>query len=323
MNGCGTGLVWSSRYLEHATGPLHPERPDRLRAIHAALRTRNLLQQLTLIEPRQADLAAIERVHDPDYIRHFREACARGNPHIDTPECPLSPVTFDIARLAVGGVLDAVDAVMAGRVRNAFCPVRPPGHHAEEDQAMGFCYFNNVAIAAEHLRSCHGLNRVAILDWDVHHGNGTQHHFEREADVLVCNIHQHPNTLFPGTGFEWEQGIGPGLGATVNAPMMPGADDEDYRVAFEERLLPALRAFRPEFLLVCVGFDPHRDDPLAQIELSTEMFGWMTVQAMTVAEESCAGRLVSILEGGYDLQASAESALAHVEALTGTRAPTP
>lgn len=314
-----TGFVWSPRFLEHDTGRGHPERSERLRAVHEHLGATGLLDGLAVLDPSPADLALVAAVHEADYIDRFRAACAEGRAWLDTPECPLREMSFEIARLAAGAGIVAVDAVLEGVIRNAFCAVRPPGHHAERALAMGFCYFNNVAVAAEHLRRNRGIRRVAILDWDVHHGNGTQHHFEADPDVFFCSIHQHPHTLYPGTGFEWEKGHGAGVGATLNVPMMPGSGDDDYARAFEAKILPAIEAFRPEFLLVSAGFDAHRDDPLAQIELTTAAFAWMTARAVELAESVCAGRLVSLLEGGYHLQALAESAAAHVEQLARRR----
>lgn len=280
-------------------------------------RERGLFEAVQTVEPVAADVALIQRVHEPEYVDRFRQACTDNQGSLDTPECPVCPVSFDVARLAAGAAVTAVDAVMAGTIRNAFCPVRPPGHHAERGFAMGFCYFNNVAIAAEHLRERHGLKRIAILDWDVHHCNGTQHHFESDPGVLVCSIHQHPYTLFPGTGFEWEKGSGPGVGATLNVPMMPGSSDTDYRAAFESKILPAIQAFKPQFLLASTGFDAHREDPLAEIELTTDAFAWMSQQAVALAEALCAGRLVTVLEGGYNFQVLAECARVHVEQLAG------
>ena len=207
--------------------------------------------------------------------------------------------------------MQTVDAIMAGRFRNAFCPIRPPGHHAERRAAMGFCFFNNIAVAAEYLRTQHHLKRIALLDWDVHHGNGTQHHVEEDPDTLFMSLHQHPYTLFPGTGFEEERGIG----NVYNLPMTPGAGDDEYRRAFEETILPTVTQFKPEFILACIGFDPHHRDPLAQIELTTEMFGWITTQVRALADSLCDGRFVTLLEGGYDLDTVAECTQAHVEAL--------
>lgn len=312
-----TAVVLSARYLEHDTGPYHPERPARLEAICEHFRDRGVMEVVNLIEPVPADLALIQRVHEPEYVERFRQACEQHLDSVDTLECPVSPQSFEVARLAAGAAVTAIDAIMAGTIRNAFCPVRPPGHHAERGFAMGFCYFNNAAIAAEYLRSRYGLERVAILDWDVHHANGSQHHFEADPDVLVCSIHQHPYTLFPGTGFEYEKGCGAGVSATINVPMMPGSGDDDYRRAFDSKILPALEAFKPQFLLVSTGFDAHRDDPLAQIELTTSAFAWMSAQAVAVADSLCDGRLVSVLEGGYDLQTLAECSRVHVEQLTG------
>lgn len=312
-----TGFVWSARYLEHGTGASHPERPGRVQAIAAHFQEMGLFEAVQQVEPVAADLELIQRVHEAEYVNRFREACAQDRGHIDTPECPVVPASFEVARLAAGAMVTAVDAVMAGKLRNAFCPVRPPGHHAERGFAMGFCYFNNVAIAAEHLRAHHGLKRVAILDWDVHHCNGTQHHFESDPNVFVCSIHQHPYTLFPGTGFEWERGSGPGVGATLNVPMTAGNSDREYRAAFEAKIMPAIQEFEPEFLLVSTGFDAHRDDPLGEIELTTEAFAWMSQQAVALAESLCAGRLVSVLEGGYDLPTLAECARVHVEQFAG------
>ncbi len=311
-----TAFVYSQRYLDHDTGPAHPERPERLRAIHRQLEQSGSLKRCLPIEPTPADPSLVERVHDRDHIERFRRACLQHAPIIDTPDCPISPASFDVALLAAGGVIAAVDAVMQARARNAFCAVRPPGHHAERRMAMGFCFFNNVAIAAEFVHARYGIEHVAILDWDVHHGNGTQHHFEADPDVFFCSIHQHPATLYPGTGYAGERGRGPGLGTTLNVPMSPGSGDEEYQQAFDEQILPALSAFKPGFILVSAGFDAHRDDPLAHIELSTEMFGWMTSRVVQLAESLCGGRLVSTLEGGYNLSALADSVQTHLESLS-------
>ncbi len=306
-------MVWSDRYLEHDTGPHHPECADRLSGIHDKLSRAGVFQSTIPIEPRPVDLALVHHVHTPDYVERFRQRCEKGLPYLDTTECPMSPATFEIARLAVGGMVQACDEVMTGRLDSAFCAVRPPGHHAEQAKAYGFCYFNNLAIAAEHLRHNHGLRRIAIVDWDVHHGNGTQHHFEADPNVLFISLHQDPLTLFPGTGFEDEVGIGPGVGATVNCSMAPGSTDEHYRQAFEQRILPRIADFAPEFLLVSAGFDAHRDDPLASMELSTEVFEWMTVQCVRQMRSLGRPRVVSVLEGGYHVEALGDCVLAHLQ----------
>ncbi len=310
-----TAVVYSYRCLAHEVPPGHPERPDRLRTIHHRLHKNGLGALIDWIEPEPIDLACVEWVHTGVYIERFRRACERGDSYLDTGDCPICPVSFDTARIAAGGAIAAVDAVMSGEHHNAFGAVRPPGHHAERKHAMGFCFFNNIAIAAEHLRKRHGLKRLAILDWDVHHGNATQHHFEADPDVFFCSIHENPATMYPGTGYECERGVGAGEGATLNVPMLAASDDDDYRRAFEEKILPALHRFAPEFLLVSTGFDAHRADPIAHIQLTTPMFGWMTRAALDVARKHCQGRLVSFLEGGYNLAALADSVELHVEEL--------
>ena len=307
-----TGLVWSDDYLRHDTGPHHPERPARLEAVHEGLTRSGLLNRCQVITPSPVDLKLVERVHATEYISQFRNACKLGQHTLNTPDCAICPASFEIACLAAGGTVAAVDAVMAGEVRNAFCPVRPPGHHAERRAAMGFCFFNNIAIAAEHLRTRWGLRRIALLDWDVHHGNGTQHHFDQDPDTLFISLHQHPYTLFPGTGFEEERGVG----NVINLPIVPGSGDDEYRRAFEETVLPATTAFKPEFILGDVGFDAHYRDPLAQLELTTDMFGWIAEKVRALADSLCDGKLVTVLEGGYDLAAIAECTQAHVESLT-------
>lgn len=311
----GTGIVFSERFIDHDTGPHHPERPDRLRAVRDRLESSGLLSEVQLVQPSEVDPELVELVHPAEYVSKLRSACENRSGHVDTPECPVQSHTLEIAMLAAGGVVNGVDAVMEGRLCNVFCAVRPPGHHAERRRAMGFCYLNNIAIAAEHLRTRHKLDRVAIVDFDVHHGNGTQHQFERDSSVLFCSLHQDPRTLFPGTGFDWERGQGEGAGATINVPLLPGSDDDDYQRTFEERILPALEDFKPQFLLVSAGFDAHARDPLANLEATDTGFRWMSDRLVEMARELCEGRLVSTLEGGYDLEALASSVQQHVEAL--------
>lgn len=312
-----TGIVWSDVFLQHDTGPHHPERAERLQSIHDRLASTGLLTRCRVITPEPVDLSLVERVHAGEYIGRFQEACEQGRHSIDTSDCAICPISFDAARLAAGAVVAAVDQVMAGRCANVFCPVRPPGHHAEYRAAMGFCFFNNIAIGAEYLRVRYGLQRLVILDWDVHHGNGTQHHFEADPDLLFISLHQHPYTLFPGTGFAQETGVGDGVNTTMNIPLMPGSSDDEYREAFDLQVLPAISKFKPEFILVSTGFDAHVCDPLAQINLQTESFAWMTRETRALAESLCGGRLVTVVEGGYHLEALADCTQAHVEALGG------
>ena len=226
----------------------------------------------------------------------------------------ICPPSFDIARLAVGGTFEAIDAVMDGRVDAAFCPVRPPGHHAERDQAMGFCLFGNVAAAARYAQDTYGLERVAIVDWDVHHGNGTQHIFQEDPTVFYFSIHQFPHYPWRSGGIE-EIGEGAGRGATLNAPMEAGSGDAEYLRVFDERLLPALAKYEPEFVLVSAGFDAHEDDPLSGVRVTQSGFVEMTRRVMDIAGTHAGGRLVSVLEGGYNLEGLAACVEVHLRAL--------
>ncbi len=310
-----TGWCYDSRFLLHKTGPGHPERPERLRAIARALGDAGLLKRVTPLAFGPADVGAIEAVHSAAHIERVRRACADGDAIIDSADCPICSDSYEAARLAVGAVMAACDAVMRGEVDNAFCMVRPPGHHAERETAMGFCLFNNVAIAARHLQRQWKVGRVLILDWDVHHGNGTQHAFVDDPTVFYCSMHEHPSFRYPGTGHHSEKGYAAGAGYTLNIPMLPGATDDDYQRAFVETFLPAARAFRPEFVIVSAGFDAHEADPLASVELTDAGFEFLTQGTLELAAECCAGRLVSSLEGGYDLDALARCAATHVAQL--------
>ncbi len=310
-----TGLVYDDRFLEHETGAGHPERPQRLAAIRRYLERTGLWSLPTRIEPFAADNELLLTNHTREYIDRLAAACIAGRSHIDCVDSAICPRSCEVARWAVGGVIRAVDEVMTGTLKNAFCAVRPPGHHAEADRSMGFCLFNNIALAARRLIAQHGLGRVLILDWDVHHGNGTQHSFDADPRVFYCSFHQHPATLYPGTGYADERGIGEGVGTTLNIPFLPGAGDREYREAFETLFLPAARAFDPQFVLISAGFDAHRDDPLAQINLETLSFEWLSREMTAFAKATCGGRLVSILEGGYDLDALGDCASIHLRAL--------
>ncbi len=255
----------------------------------------------------------LARVHDAAHIETVESAVALGARVLDEGDTHISAGSFRAALAAAGGAVRAVDGVLEGTWENAFVAVRPPGHHAERAQALGFCLFNNAAIAAAHLREARGLSRVAILDWDVHHGNGTQHLFESDPTVFYASIHQWP--LYPGTGRADERGIGAGEGTTLNSPQPPGAGDREWLQSWEETILPAVEAFRPDFLIVSAGFDAHARDPLAQTRLTTGAFAAMTESARELSRRCCGGRLVSLLEGGYDLDALAESVEAHLSAL--------
>jgi acetoin utilization deacetylase AcuC-like enzyme len=313
-----TGLVFDDRYLRHLTGPLHPESPERLRAALRGLEEAGLMSDLVRVPARPAPQHWIEAVHHIDYIMRFEEACLLGFDEFETPDNAICADTYEAATVAVGGVLEACRLVMAGEIDNAFCAVRPPGHHAELNQPMGFCYFNNVAIAARYLQREFGVGRVGIVDFDVHHGNGTEHLFNEDPTVFYYSIHEHPTFAFPGTGRDFDKGIGPGFGFTLNTPMLPGSGDKEYREAMERDLLPAFSAFEPEFILVSTGFDAHADDDMSGINLTAEGFVWIMETIADLAERHAGGRLVSVLEGGYSIERLPALIRDHVRVLLGT-----
>jgi acetoin utilization deacetylase AcuC-like enzyme len=234
---------------------------------------------------------------------------------VDVPDCAIGPETYSIARLAAGGVVNAARAIANGEVKRAFCAVRPPGHHAERDRAMGFCFFNNIALAAYTLKDEFDIQRLLILDWDVHHCNGTQNAFLVDPSVQVISLHGHPNYLYPGTGFEEETGIEAGRGYTMNIPFMPGAGDDDFHKAFKQRIIPAIGRFAPQVILLSVGFDAHVDDPIGNLALSDEVYDWMTEVMLELADKHCDGRLLSVLEGGYNLDVLRRCVTQHVKLL--------
>jgi acetoin utilization deacetylase AcuC-like enzyme/formylglycine-generating enzyme required for sulfatase activity len=308
-----TGFHYDEVYLKHKTGDTHPEKPRRLTAIVERLQTTGLLSQLVEIEGRAAPLEWLTTVHTPEYVERVKQACREGASYIDSTDTPVSSESYDVAVSAVGGVLSAIDAVMEGKVRNAFCAVRPPGHHALKDKAMGFCLFNNVAIAARYIQKKHKLEKILIVDWDVHHGNGTQEMFYEDPTVLYFGVHRYP--FYPGTGSEAEKGRGKGLNTTVNVPLPAGSGDVEFMRAFKEKCIAAALEFRPDFVLVSAGFDAHVEDPLGGMKVTPAGFRQISRIVKEVAEECCGGRLVSVLEGGYDLQGLSESVEAHLRAM--------
>jgi len=304
-----TTLLYTHRAcLEHDPGGYHPESPARLRAILGGL-DQPEFSALERREAPRAELDEVARVHPRAYIEAVLAAVPqRGHAALDA-DTVLSPRSGEAALRAVGAVCAAVDAVTEGEADNAFCAVRPPGHHAEADHAMGFCVFNSIAIGAQRARQKHGLERAAVIDFDVHHGNGTQAIFENNPHVFYASTHQSP--LYPGTGGRSETGVG----NIVNVPLRPMSGSAEFRFAFNEFILPALEDFRPDFILISAGFDAHRADPLAQLMLVEADYAWVTERLMACAARHCQGRIVSALEGGYDLDALAASVAAHVRAL--------
>ena len=307
-----TLLVTHQSFLAHDTGPGHPERPDRMRAIDKALSHEAFTALIRAEAPLRDDAETwIAQAHPRDYIEAIKDARpSEGEAAVRLdPDTVLSPGTWEAALRAVGAGLHAVDEVMGRRATNAFCQVRPCGHHAEAQRAMGFCLFNNVAIAAMYARKKHGAERVAVVDFDVHHGNGTQDIFWNDKDLFFASTHQMP--LYPGTGSLSETGVG----NICNAPLRPGDDGRPFREAFESRILPNLKAFSPDLVLISAGFDAHRDDPLANLALVEADFAWATDQLTAVAAKQSNRRVVSILEGGYNLAALARSTAVHVKGL--------
>ncbi|MGQ0666803.1 MAG: histone deacetylase family protein [Nitrospiraceae bacterium] len=308
-----TGFIYHPAYLDHDMGTGHPESPDRLRAILRQLEQSGTAARLTRIEPRKADDEWITHVHTPHYVAALnRQSPASGRVSLD-PDTTMSPGSLAAAYLAAGGVLAGVDAIMTKQVDQVFCAVRPPGHHAEAGRAMGFCLFNNVAIAARYVQKKYGLTRVLIVDWDVHHGNGTQHSFEDDPSILFFSTHQYPH--YPGTGRASERGKGAGEGFTINVPMEAGEGDNEYRAVFHQALVPAADDFRPEFVIISAGFDAHRDDPLANMGLTEEGYADLTGIVAGIAKRHAQRRILSSLEGGYNLRALAASVDAHIKAL--------
>ena len=308
-----TGFVYHDRFLDHDTGPGHPECAKRLKAITNHLKEIKLWQQLQHLIIDEAPEEWLLLAHSMEHLKYLRQVCSQGMTTLDGGDTCSCSESYNIALLAAGGVLAATDAVMNGLLQNIFCAVRPPGHHAERDKAMGFCLLNNVAVAARYAQRKYNAERIAIIDWDVHHGNGTQHIFYDDKSVLYISTHQYP--FYPGTGSRSEKGIGEGEGYTLNIPMFAGSGEQEFIEVFTKEVIPSIKSYHPDLIFISAGFDAHRDDPLANLELTEESFAKLTSIVAETAAKVCNGHIISILEGGYNLTALARSVEAHLKAM--------
>lgn len=312
-----TGFIFSSNYLYHRTRVGHPESPNRISRMLKTINKNEAYNSLVTLEPYMPDRSLIEKVHHPDYLNAFKRSVKEGKKYFQTRDCSISRESYETSLLAVGGVMAGIDAVLNKRVENVFCVVRPPGHHAGKDYAMGFCFFNNVAVGTIYARKIYGVERIFILDWDVHHGNGTQDIFYEDDLTYFCSIHEHPTFCYPGTGRRIDRGQGLGSGFTLNVPLRPHTVDREVIEKFEEEVIPEMERFRPDLIMISAGFDAHKDDPIADLDLSEYSFEYMTRRVCEIADTYCEGRIVSVLEGGYNSASLASSVLAHLETLQG------
>lgn len=316
MNMSGkTGLVYSSEYLNHVTPPGHPESPRRAEVVMKGLEEAGLVEKLTRIQPRIATQEEVTRCHSPRYFEIAKSDVQHGLSDLSTGDTNICERSFDIALLAAGGIMSAVDAVVEGKVQNAFCVVRPPGHHATPTKGMGFCLFNNIAIGARHAQARHKIEKVLIADWDVHHGNGTQDIFYDDGTVFFFDCHQSP--WYPGTGDASENGTGKGLNCTINCPFPAGSGRKEILGAFETKLVDAAQRFKPDLIMLSAGFDSRLGDPLGNFTLSDDDFADLTKAVLHIAKEHAQGRLVAVLEGGYNLRGLMKATVAHVKTLLG------
>jgi acetoin utilization deacetylase AcuC-like enzyme len=308
-----TALLADSIYREHLVGRDHPERPERFDAVFQALQKSGILKHVERVEPRSATQEEMLLCHTRDYLRIAQHDVEAGYTSLSTGDTDVTPNSWGIARKAAGGVMNALDAVLAGKARNAFCAVRPPGHHATPNRGMGFCLLNNIAIGARYAQRKHGIERVMIVDWDVHHGNGTQDIFYSDPTVFFFSTHQWP--LYPGTGRADETGAGPAVGTKMNFPFPAGSGRQEILGAVEHSLVPAADKFRPNLIMISAGFDSRIGDLLGGFTLTDHDFTDLTRVVMDMAARHAQGRIVSVLEGGYTLNGLASAAVAHVEAL--------
>lgn len=312
----GTGVIWDVRFTKHMMGLGHPESPSRLFAIGEVLEGDGVGKEVKHLEPRAATKEEISFIHEPSYIESVEKTAGHDPTYLD-PDTVACADTWMAAQYASGAVLVLTEALAKGKIKNGFAFVRPPGHHAERDRAMGFCFFNNIAIAAEYAKRNLKLERIAIVDFDVHHGNGTQHAFYEDPQVFFTSVHR--MHFYPGSGLASEIGEGKGKGATLNVPIDGGADDDVYKKVFDGKMLPAVHKYNPQLILVSAGFDPHIRDPLGGMKMTTDGFRWVAKSLSDLAHECCEGRLLYVLEGGYDLRALRESVEATLEVFVSAK----
>lgn len=313
----GTGIVRDERFMEHQMGPYHPESPERLEVIYAMLDGADMQGGFREVPVRRAEMEELLLIHSPEYVEELVATEGKEYTYLD-PDTQTSSGSYEAALLAAGGMCEAISLVHSGELDNAFALVRPPGHHAEKTRAMGFCLFNNVAVAAEYLLRRHGLKKVLVVDWDIHHGNGTQNAFIARDDVLYFSTHQFPH--YPGTGHWIEAGMGKGEGFTLNVPLYRGKTDEDYLYIFRNILAPAARQFDPDAILVSAGFDVAASDPLGGMDITALGFAALTRELLSLARDLCGDRLLIALEGGYDLTALTQGSREVLLQLSGTGA---
>lgn len=309
-------IITHPRCMDHDTGRDHPESPERIQAILERLEKGPLREVLSRVVPRPAERACIEAVHKDAYLLRFEETCLSGKEYFLHTDNRVSYETYEIALLSAGACLSGIDLMESGVSRLPFCCIRPPGHHAEASLALGFCFLNNVAIAARYWQNRYGKRRIFIIDWDAHHGNGIQEVFDEDPDVFYASIHEHPTFSFPGTGYADENGNGAGIGATLNIPLPPGSGEKEVMKALEYQVAPAIEAFRPEAMIVAAGFDGHSMDDMSGLSYSTRLYGHMGTFMSSWADEFCGGAVLTVLEGGYNLKSLAASVEAYLAGLS-------
>lgn len=319
---CGGALKKNTAFVTHTDfdrhhAPYdHPECPDRTRTLIDLMNDSPLRDHTDLVFAPPAEMDHLEQIHSASYLKRLGEACRRGDQWFDYEDTYINRDSFEVALLSAGGCIEGVRLALSEGYSRVFCSTRPPGHHAGGEQGMGFCLLNNVAISARYAQHTFSVDKIMIIDWDAHHGNGTQHLFEDDRSVYYVSIHEHPTFIFPGTGRRWEVGKGKGAGYTMNIPLPPGAGDDEYIHSFETLVIPALRSFAPELIFISAGFDGHRDDPLSDMNLTEEGYRKMTSLIVQGSKDHSNGKIVSMLEGGYNLGALKESVRVHIEEMT-------